>query len=159
MPLALVTGTSTGIGLATALHLAREGFDVRAALRNPARGEILRKATEAESLPVEIVVMDVTEDASVEGCIQAIFAADGAIDVLVNNAGLGGAAPLEDVPDNEHRAMFEANYWGCIRTIQAVLPHKGLARDNRRAGAVRSGAALEFGQRFVDHLRGENIIQ
>ncbi len=123
MPLALVTGTSTGIGLATALHLAREGFDVRAALRNPARGEILRAAAEAENLPLEIVLMDVTDDASVTDCIQGIFASDGAIDVLVNNAGLSGAAPLENVPDGEHREMFEANYWGPIRTIQAVLPH------------------------------------
>ena len=123
MPLALVTGTSTGIGLATALHLAREGFDVRAALRNPARGELLRKAAENEGLPVEIVVMDVTDDASVTECIDGVLVADGAIDVLVNNAGLSGAVPFEDTTDAEHRAMFEANYWGCVRTMKAVLPH------------------------------------
>jgi NAD(P)-dependent dehydrogenase (short-subunit alcohol dehydrogenase family) len=123
MPLALVTGTTTGIGLATALHLARKGFEVRAALRNPERGVLLRKAVEQEELPVEIVVMDVTESRSVTDCIEGVLAKDGDIDVLVNNAGLSGAAPLEDVPEAEHRAMFEANYFGCIRTIQAVLPH------------------------------------
>lgn len=132
MPLALVTGTSTGIGLATALHLAREGFDVRAALRNPARGEILQKAAEAENLPLQIVLMDVADDASVTACIDGIYQADGNIDVLVNNAGLSGAAPLEDVPDAEHREMFEANYWGPIRTIQAVLPHM----RERRSGTI-----------------------
>jgi NAD(P)-dependent dehydrogenase (short-subunit alcohol dehydrogenase family) len=132
MPLALVTGTSTGIGLATALHLAREGFDVRAALRNPARGEVLQKAAQAEGLPVQIVVMDVADDASVSECIEGIFAADGDIDVLVNNAGLSGAAPLEDVPDAEHREMFEANYWGPIRTMQAVLPNM----RERRSGTI-----------------------
>ncbi len=122
MPIALVTGTSTGIGLQTALHLARNGFDVRAALRNPARGALLEQAAANESLPVEIVQMDVTGDASVADCIDGVLSRDGGIDVLVNNAGLSGAAPLEDVPLAEHREMFEANYFGCIRTIQAVLP-------------------------------------
>lgn len=122
MPIALVTGTSTGIGLQTALHLARHGFEVKAALRNPARGVLLEEAAANESLPVEIVSMDVTVDASVTDCIGGILEREGALDVLVNNAGLSGAAPLEDVPLDEHRQMFEANYFGAIRTIQAVLP-------------------------------------
>lgn len=132
MPTALVTGTSTGIGLATALHFAREGFAVKAALRNPGRGDALRDAIAAEGLPIEIVTMDVCDDDSVAACIGALQADDGAIDVLVNNAGLSGAAPLEETPEEEHRAMFEANYWGAIRTIQAVLP----AMRARGAGTI-----------------------
>ena len=120
--IALVTGTSTGIGLATALHLARNGFQVRAALRNLARGEILRTAARNEGLPVELVSMDVTDDASVDACIDGIRQRDGGIDVLVNNAGLSGAAPFELTPDAEHREMFEANYFGPIRTMRRILP-------------------------------------
>ena len=121
MPVTLVTGTDTGIGFATALHLARHGHRVVATMRNLAKAGPLEEAARAERLPLTVRELDVTREDSIDGAVAATRDAEGAIDVLVNNAGIGGA-PLELTPEPEHRAMFEANYWGPIRMIRAVLP-------------------------------------
>ena len=121
MKTALVTGTSTGIGLTTSLHLARNGYRVFAGMRNLAKAEELRSAAVADSLPVEIVQMDICDSASVAVAFSQVHE-HGPIDVLVNNAGIGGASPLELTPEDEHRQMFETNYFGAVRCIQAVLP-------------------------------------
>ena len=121
MEIAVVTGTSTGIGYATALHLARAGYRVFAGMRNLGKAEPLQTAAADEKLPLEVIELDVVSDASTRRAFAAIAAA-GPVDVLVNNAGIGGATPLELTPDEEHRRMFETNYWGAIRCIQAVLP-------------------------------------
>ncbi|HEY2388721.1 MAG TPA: SDR family oxidoreductase [Candidatus Binatia bacterium] len=131
MRIAVVTGTSTGIGLATSLALARAGYRVCAGMRNLAKAEPLRAAAAAEKLPIEVVALDVTEPASVDAAFARI-AAEGPIDVLVNNAGIGGASPLELTPDDEHHRMFETNYFGAVRCIQAVLP----SMRERRAGTI-----------------------
>ncbi|MFI5317722.1 MAG: SDR family oxidoreductase [Myxococcota bacterium] len=128
---AVVTGTSTGIGFATALHLAGNGHRVFAGMRNLAKAEPLREAARKVDVPVEVVELDVTSGDSVARAF-AIAAARGPIEVLVNNAGIGGATPLELVPEDEHRAMFETNYFGAIRCIQAVLP----GMRERRGGAI-----------------------
>lgn len=118
---AVVTGTSTGIGLATCLHLARHGYRVFAGMRNLARAEALISASKAESLPVEVVELDVCSPESVGAAFAEVKAA-GPVDVLVNNAGIGGASPLELTPEAEHKQMFETNYFGAVRCIQEVLP-------------------------------------
>jgi NAD(P)-dependent dehydrogenase (short-subunit alcohol dehydrogenase family) len=118
---AVVTGTSTGIGYAASLHLARNGFRVFAGMRNLGKADPLRDAASAEGLPLEVVQMDVTDQASVDDALEAATSA-GIVEVLVNNAGIGGATPLELTPEDEHRAMFETNYFGAIRCIQGVLP-------------------------------------
>ena len=128
---AVVTGTSSGIGLATTLHLARHGYRVFAGMRNLSKAGPLREAAAAEQLPVHLVELDVTSPASVTAAFAAIVA-DGPVDVLVNNAGIGGASPLELTPEDEHRRMFETNYFGAVRCIQAVLP----AMRERRHGAI-----------------------
>lgn len=121
MKTALITGTSTGIGLATSLHFARNGYRVFAGMRNLSKAGPLEAAAAEESLPVETIQLDICEDASVAAAF-ATAQADGPVDVLVNNAGIGGASPLELTPDAEHRQMFETNYFGAVRCIQAVLP-------------------------------------
>jgi NAD(P)-dependent dehydrogenase (short-subunit alcohol dehydrogenase family) len=131
MQIAVVTGTSTGIGFATSLRLAREGYRVFAGMRNLAKAQPLRDAAAAEDLPVEVIEFDVCSDASVAAAFAAVRA-HGPVDVLVNNAGIGGASPLELVPDAEHRQMFETNYFGAIRCIQAVLSEM----RERRSGAI-----------------------
>jgi NAD(P)-dependent dehydrogenase (short-subunit alcohol dehydrogenase family) len=118
---ALVTGTSSGIGLATALHLAQEGYHVFAGMRNPNRSDELQTAIDAEGLPIEIVQLDVTDEGSVKEAFSQIDSA-GPLEVLVNNAGIAGATPLELTPEDEHRAIFETNYFGALRCIQSVLP-------------------------------------
>jgi NAD(P)-dependent dehydrogenase (short-subunit alcohol dehydrogenase family) len=122
MPVTLVTGTSTGIGLATALHFARRGHHVVATMRNLAKAGPLEATAREEKLPIVVRELDVTRADSIDRAVAATVEREGPIDVLVNNAGIGGATPLELTPEDEHRAMFEANYWGPIRMIRAVLP-------------------------------------
>jgi NAD(P)-dependent dehydrogenase (short-subunit alcohol dehydrogenase family) len=132
MPVALVTGTSTGIGFATALHLARHGHRVVATMRNLAKARPLTDAARRERLALVVRELDVTRPESVDRALAATREHEGPVDVLVNNAGIGGATPLELTPEPEHRAMFETNYWGPIRLIQAVLP----SMRERRTGTI-----------------------
>ena len=117
MAVALITGTSTGIGLDTARLFAQRGYQVFAAARTPASADGLTAAVR-EGLPITPVALDVDSDASVAAAMQGI----GDVDVLVNNAGLGSAAPVEHMPLAETRALFETNVFGVIRMTQAVLP-------------------------------------
>jgi len=132
MPVTLVTGTSTGIGYATALHFARHGHRVVATMRNLAKAEPLEAVARDEKLPVVVGELDVTRQESIDRAMAETVAQQGPIDVLVNNAGIGGATPLELTPEDEHRAMFEANYWGPIRMIRVVLP----SMRERRTGCI-----------------------
>lgn len=121
MKTAVVTGTSTGIGYATSLHLARHGYRVFAGMRNLAKAGPLEAAAAEAGLPITVVELDICDG----GSVDAAFAtpdAHGPVDLLVNNAGIGGASPLELTPEDEHRQMFETNYFGAVRCIQAVLP-------------------------------------
>ncbi len=130
MPTILITGTSTGIGLATALRFASAGYRTWATMRDLGKAAPLREAREAEGLDVALLRLDVTDVASIESAMAEVL--PGGLDVLVNNAGWAGGAPLEIVPEDQHRAMFEANYFGAIRMIQAVLPHM----RERRSGTI-----------------------
>jgi len=131
MEIAVVTGTSTGIGFATSLRLARHGFHVFAGMRNLAKADPLHAAAAEANLPIETVPLDVTSTESVSRAF-AMVAERGPVGVLVNNAGIGGASPLELTPEDEHHRMFETNYFGAIRCIQAVLP----GMRERRRGAI-----------------------
>src|ERR1700722_16189759 len=114
----LITGTSTGIGLATALELGRAGHQVYATMRNPARAPELGERASKEGLPITILSMDVDSDRSVEDC----FAAVPLIDVLVNNAGIERHGSVEELPMEDFRATMETNYFGALRCIRQVLP-------------------------------------
>ncbi len=122
MPNVLVTGTSTGIGFATALELGRAGHTVYATMRNPGRAPQLGEAVARENLPVKIIVMDVDSDSSVAEVVAGIHAEGGQVDVLVNNAGIGTFGAVEELPLDAFRAIMETNYFGALRCIQAVLP-------------------------------------
>jgi NAD(P)-dependent dehydrogenase (short-subunit alcohol dehydrogenase family) len=119
----LITGTSTGIGLATALASARAGHQVHATMRDPARAPELAQIAAKERLPIKISAMDVDSDSSVREVIAGIYKNGGGIDVLVNNAGIERRGSIEELPFNEFRAVMETNYFGAIRCIQAVVPH------------------------------------
>lgn len=121
MKIAVVTGTSTGIGLTTSLHLAKNGYKVFAGMRNTAKATALQEAATAENLDIEVVQLDVCDSASIQSAFDQITS-NGPVDLLVNNAGIGGSAPLELTPEAEHRQMFETNYFGAMNCIQAVLP-------------------------------------
>jgi len=120
MKIAVVTGTSTGIGFTTSLHLARNGYHVFAGMRNLAKADALKAAAAEESLALDVVQLDVCDSGSIKAAFELIEKT-GPVDVLVNNAGIGGSAPLELTPEDEHRQMFETNYFGAVNCIQAVL--------------------------------------
>ncbi len=123
MAIAFVTGTSSGIGLATAVSLARAGHQVVATMRNLGGAGELRAIVAAEKLPVTIAQLDIDKDASVADAIGQAVAAHGRIDILVNNAGVpGGAGSVEEIPLAAFRATMETNFFGGLRCIQAVLP-------------------------------------
>ena len=122
-PVTLITGTSTGIGKATALHLARRGHRVFATMRSPGRaGAPLLDVAKAEGLQLTVSQLDVTDEASVRRAIDAALKDAGRIDVLVNNAGLGDLSPIELMDDAHVHAMFETNVFGPLRAVRAVLP-------------------------------------
>ena len=118
----LVTGTSKGIGMATALVLGRAGHTVYATMRNPSRSPELAQMAEKEALPVKISSMDVDSDESVTAAIGTIQKEHGPIDVLVNNAGIERRGSTEELDLAHCRAVMETNYFGALRCIQAVLP-------------------------------------
>src|SRR5947209_527240 len=132
MSVILVTGTSSGIGLATAVHLARKRHDVYAAVRNPTTAGALAEAMVKEPLPITRVTIDVDDASSVRRGVDEVLARSGRVDVLVNNAGMGGGGPIEDVPVDWVKRLFETNYLGAIRMIQAILP----GMRERRSGAI-----------------------
>jgi len=119
----LITGTSTGIGLATALALGRTGHKVHATMRDPVRSPELAQTVAKEGLPVTISIMDVNSDASVNDVISDIYTRGGQIDVLVNNAGVECMGSIEELPISGFREVMETNYFGPLRCIQAVVPH------------------------------------
>src|SRR5205823_2017354 len=119
----LITGTSTGIGRATALHMARLGYDVIATMRDPTRsGEALRDAAKDAGVQLTVMALDVTDGAAIDRCVAAIEKAKGRIDVLVNNAGVGELWPVERSSEELVRATFETNFFGPLRLIQPLLP-------------------------------------
>lgn len=121
----LITGCSSGFGRLTALHLARGGANVIASMRNLPRPEAaeLRDIAAAEKLKLAVVEIDVTSDAEVAaGVKQAERLAGGALDVLVNNAGIGLGGPVEIADMEATRLIFETNLFGYLRMARAVLP-------------------------------------
>ena len=132
MAVVLVTGTSSGIGLATAVHFAREGHEVWAGVRSPATATELRETVERDRLAVRVLTLDVDDPASVQQGVGEVHAKSGRVDVLVNNAGMGGGGPIEDVPVDWAQSLFQTNYFGVVRMVQAVLP----GMRERRQGAI-----------------------
>ena len=119
---AIVTGSSSGIGYETALVLARNGFRTYATMRNLEKAKAISDVAKSEKLALHTIKLDVTDEKSVNDAIKNIKSDAGRIDVLVNNAGYGLAGSLEDLLMNEIKAQYETNVFGLIRVTQAVLP-------------------------------------
>jgi NAD(P)-dependent dehydrogenase (short-subunit alcohol dehydrogenase family) len=118
----LVTGCSSGVGRATALAFGRRGDRTFAGVRRPDAVAELRAAVQAEGLPIEVVALDVCDQASVDAAMSQVHDQVGALDVLVNNAGISPFAAVEDQPVAEAQLTLETNLLGPLRTIQAVVP-------------------------------------
>lgn len=122
MSIILITGSNSGIGMATALHLAEKGHRVYGSMRDLQRGGDLRQATEAKNLSIETIRLDVTDENSVKKAIADVFSKENRVDVLVNNAGIGPLGTIEEIDDAGAKAVFETNFFGALRCVRAVLP-------------------------------------
>ena len=119
---ALVTGCSSGIGLETAVALAREGHFTFATMRNLKKVEVLEKIVKEENLPISILELDVDNKESMDNAIEKIIEQKGRIDTLVNNAGWGMWGTVEDVSIDEFKEQFETNFFSIVRMIQKIAP-------------------------------------
>ncbi len=120
--IALVTGSSSGIGLETALSLARDGYYTFASMRDVRKAGELEHAVKKENLPVEIIELDVDKEESIISAVKKVVAKDERLDVLVNNAGYGQFGCTEDLTIDEFRKQFETNFFSIVRIIQEVAP-------------------------------------
>ena len=137
----LVTGASSGIGYQSAILLAKKGHKVYGAARRVERMEPLRQ------FGITPVSLDVTSEASMQACVADILAAEGRIDVLVNNAGYGYFGAIENVTMEEARRQLEVNVFGLARLTQLVLPsmrEHGFGRIVN-IGSVAGRVVLPFG--------------
>ena len=120
--IALVTGSSTGIGFETSLLLARNGFYTYATMRDTSKSDKIEKIVNEENLSLKVLPLDVDNDDSVRNTIYKILNEKKKIDILVNNAGYGLFGALEDISIQEAKKQFETNFFGAMRTIKEVLP-------------------------------------
>jgi len=123
----LVTGSTSGFGRLTVETLARQGYRVFAGMRaaaakNAPAAEALRALAQREALALQIVEIDITDDASVERAIAVIIETTGRLDVVVNNAGVSYSGPLEAFTLEQVRQQFEINVFSVLRVNRAVLP-------------------------------------
>lgn len=138
MAIIFITGTSTGIGFATAITLARKGHKVYASMRNPQRSPELQNLAIKENLPIHIITMDVDDEASVSNGIGSVLEKEGFIDVLINNAGVAQAGPVEEIPIHSFEKEMQTNYFGTIRCTKAVLH----SMRERKAGCIINNTSI-----------------
>ena len=129
---ALVTGSSSGIGFETALALAREGYHTFASMRDLKKSEKILEIAKKENLSLETIQLDVDDEKSIKEAVKKIIADKKRIDVLVNNAGWGLFGCVEDVTLEQFRAQFETNFFGIISLIQKVSP----VMRNQKSGVI-----------------------
>lgn len=145
MSVILVTGSSTGIGQETALHMARNGHQVYAAVRSPDTASELKEKIAAEELPVEVIKLDLVDPVSINAAVARIMASEGRIDALVNNAGIGGGRAVEETPLEEVREVFETNYFGSVRMLLAITPIMREQRSGRIVNMSSLAGRMVFG--------------
>ncbi len=119
---AVVTGSSSGNGFETSLLLAKNGFYTYATMRNLDKSTRMKEVAEKDSLQLEVLQLDVTDDKSVTDAIDMISNRHGRIDVLVNNAGYDHNGAVEELSMEEIKTQFETNFFGAVRLMKAVIP-------------------------------------
>jgi NAD(P)-dependent dehydrogenase (short-subunit alcohol dehydrogenase family) len=119
---ALVTGSASGIGFETSLELAREGYHTYATMRDVKKGNKILDIAKKENLKISVIELDVNNENTIKKAVETIINEKKRIDVLVNNAGYFLVGCLEDLTITDLKDQFETNFFGVVRTIQAVLP-------------------------------------
>ena len=133
LPSVLITGATDGLGRAAAIFLAGNGYRVFAAGRSAEKRASLDRLAEEQRLPIETLELDVADDASVRRGVARVLDRAGAIDVLINNAGVAYVAVMEEIRLDDFRRQYETNVFGVVRMIQAALP--GM-RERRRGRII-----------------------
>ncbi|HMA37847.1 MAG TPA: SDR family oxidoreductase [Chloroflexia bacterium] len=146
--IALVTGSSSGIGLSTAVQLAQAGFTVVATMRDLAKAGPLEARARDADVTLAVRPLAVQDDASVTACVQDVLQAYGRIDLLVNNAGAGYLGTLEQIPLADLRRTMEVNFFGVWRVTQAVFPAMRAAGGGHIITVTSVGGLI--GQPFND---------
>ncbi|HBM39721.1 SDR family oxidoreductase [Sulfitobacter pontiacus] len=124
----LITGTSTGLGVATAVQAAQAGHTVYATMRNTQKRGTLDAAAQVAGVSLNVLQLDVQDTGSVNAAIDTVIAEQGRIDVLINNAGMGYVRSLEQAEETDIQKILDINYTGVTRCIKAVMPHMRKAR-------------------------------
>lgn len=119
----LITGTSTGVGLETALLFAKNGYKVYATMRNLSKSTALKEKITEDKLDIEILELDVTKQDTITKAVEYIISKDQKIDILVNNAGAGFAKTVEQASEKEIEWVTNVNYLGVVYTTKTVLPY------------------------------------
>ena len=141
---ALVTGSSSGIGFETALLLARNGFNTYASMRNLGKSKDITQIASKEKLPLQVIQLDVNDDRSAKDAVDKIIEENQRIDVLVNNAGYGLLGSLEDLSIEEIKAQFETNFFGVVRVTQQVLPVMRKQKNGTIVNISSVGGRMSF---------------
>jgi NAD(P)-dependent dehydrogenase (short-subunit alcohol dehydrogenase family) len=127
--IALITGTSTGLGISIAIQLAQKGFKVFATMRNMNKQSLLQEAVKNAGVSLEVKELDVQDMSSIEQCVAEIIQQEGHIDVLVNNAGAGFVRTTEQATEKEIQWVMDVNFMGVVRCTKAVIPHMRKAKS------------------------------
>lgn len=154
-PVTLVTGTSSGMGLHTAVELARRGHTVVAAMRNTTAASGLLASAEEAGVDVDVRALDVVDHQAAQSCVDSVLADHGRIDGLVNNAGRGAVATAEQLSLDEVREQLEVNYVGPVALTKLVLPGMRERRSGRVLTVTSVGGAV--GQPFADAYCGSKF--
>ena len=139
---AIVTGSSSGIGFETSVILARNGFHTYAAVRSLDKSKPLIDMSKKDGLSIQVVELDVSNDKSVKDAINKVLSENKRIDVVVNNAGYALAGSFEDLSMDEIKSQFETNFFGVIRVIQAILPTMRNQRNGRIVNVSSMGGRI-----------------
>jgi len=124
----LITGTSTGLGVATAVQAAQAGHTVYATMRNTQKRGTLDAAAQVAGVSLNVLQLDVQDTGSVNAAVDTVITEQGRIDVLINNAGMGYVRSLEQAEETDIQKILDINYTGVTRCIKAVMPHMRKAR-------------------------------
>ncbi|WP_373516956.1 SDR family NAD(P)-dependent oxidoreductase [Pricia sp.] len=147
MKTVLITGTSKGIGLETALAFGRSGYKVFATMRKPEKASVFKQQITSDALDIKISKRDVDSDASVKQCVDDIIQKNGSIDILVNNAGIERHGSIEEMSMDDFQSVMNTNYFGVLRCTKALLPQ--MRKD--KIGCIINVASATFtrgGQNF-----------
>lgn len=128
----LVTGCSSGIGLATCLVLSRNNFMTYGTVRNLSKPNKIQDVIKRENLALKILHLDVNDEQSIKLAVKKILTDNGRIDVLINNAGYGMFGPIEEITTQEVKKQFETNFFGVFRLLKAIVP----IMRNQRNGVI-----------------------